>query len=495
MDCITKQAAPILPVEIMYNILLFISPNELFPLRTVSKEFRAIIDDPVLWRTMYADAHLPRPPGPFSWQSTRFLQHTLVQSARLAQCWTSQPISVISTHLLRAPPESDSIVWVCGRWLITCVEMRRVVSYDLDTHSEQLLCQSDDEWVSWSATSSLMSTRGHLVYVGLCTKNSHSGDRMKLLEFQADDDSGHLSGPITSNIPLSCTDRDARLHVKSGDTPFVLISVIPSQSRWTRSLMFDTRSQIFYKFPKLGYDANGPILGVMGQQIVLTMTHIILYRTSSSPSDPFQLIQAYVIPDNNETHELRLSYETSPDVCGFSSWVPPPFFLLRNSVTDPITGSTHTRILHMRQSNLLCTDITLLANSTADVLPISIHTHYHAVFTDDECSSITNIFQSSTDGFARGLCASITSAKLLIRKVTIDGTGETCVGVVGDVYPLPTDATHMLIGPFDGLRGRILLTTGSEREVVVLDMEKELLLILKDLSLPSSGVCVCANGT
>ncbi|KAF8548843.1 hypothetical protein OG21DRAFT_668791 [Imleria badia] len=424
---------------------------------------------------MYADALLPRPPGPFPWQSTKFLQRTLVQSARLARRWTSQPINIISRYSLRVPSEIESSEWVGGRWLLTCIEMKQLVSRDLDTGSEQLLCQSDDQWVSWSATSCLMSTRGHLVYVGLCAENGHPGDRVKLLEFQADNDSGHLSGPITFDVPVSCTGHDEYLQVKSGDTPFVLISGIPSQTLRS-TMIFDTRSQIFYGFPKHGYDPNDPILGVLGQEIVLTMSHIILCRASSSPFDPFQLVQAYVIPDD-ETHDLRLSHETSPDVGGTSLWIPPACFLLRNSVIDPITGSTRLRILHMWRSypnqEFLCTDITLPADSTADVLPISIHTH--AVFTIDDAYGFNmKFFQSSADGYARGLCAlSIASAKPRVRKFTIDGTGETCVGVVGDVFPLSTDVTYRSTGSFDGTRGRIFLTMDSLRycEAVVLDIE------------------------
>ncbi|KAF8557907.1 hypothetical protein OG21DRAFT_140021 [Imleria badia] len=40
------------------------------------------------------------------------------------------------------------------------------------------------------------------------------------------------------------------VHVKSGDTPFVLISVVPFQAEGTCTLIFDTRSQIFYNFPE-----------------------------------------------------------------------------------------------------------------------------------------------------------------------------------------------------------------------------------------------------
>ncbi|KAF8141945.1 hypothetical protein EV363DRAFT_39665 [Boletus edulis] len=91
MDYTTSKVAPVLPVEITYQILLLLDPHELIHLQRVSKQFHAINNDSTLWRTVYAGAHLPRPPGPFPWQSTDFLRRTLVQSARLAQRWTSQP--------------------------------------------------------------------------------------------------------------------------------------------------------------------------------------------------------------------------------------------------------------------------------------------------------------------------------------------------------------------------------------------------------------------
>ncbi|KAF8552701.1 hypothetical protein OG21DRAFT_90322 [Imleria badia] len=225
MKCITNTVAPIFPVEIIHKILLLhCSPNELIPLRTVSKLFRDIIDDPTFWRTICADAHLPRPPGPFPWQSTKFLQRTLVQSARLAQCWTSLPLKIISKRSLQAPRGSSR--WVSERWLFTCIKRKQLVSHDLNTGHEQTLYQSD-EWASWSATSCLRSTRGHLVYVVFCTEYGPSRHKVRLLEFQADDDSGRLSGPVIFDVPVSTGGGyNEYLEVKSGDTPFVLISVI-----------------------------------------------------------------------------------------------------------------------------------------------------------------------------------------------------------------------------------------------------------------------------
>ncbi|KAF8449357.1 hypothetical protein L210DRAFT_2661149 [Boletus edulis BED1] len=182
MDYTTSKVAPVLPVEITYQILILLDPHELIHLQRVSKQFHAIINDSTLWRTVYAGAHLPRPPGPFPWQSTDFLRRTLVQSARLAQRWTSQPIRILSRHSLPLA-YYDDCRWVCGRWLILRESTKQLVSHDVDTGFEQTLYQWHElanQCISWSATCRLTSSRGGLLHVVLCIGN----DRVKLLEFR-----------------------------------------------------------------------------------------------------------------------------------------------------------------------------------------------------------------------------------------------------------------------------------------------------------------------
>ncbi|KAF8548846.1 hypothetical protein OG21DRAFT_668918 [Imleria badia] len=244
----------------------------------------------------------------------------------------------------------------------------------------------------------------------------------------------------------------------------------------TGNWIFDTRSQIFYKFPKLVLepDTGRLTLRVPDQEFMLTMTHIIHSYVGFSISDPSEIIQAYVIPDDNETHELRLSHETTPRILGTAPRFLPVSFLLHNSVIDPVTESTRLKFLHISQSphnqEFLCTDITLPANSTVGVLPMSISTH--VVFDIAEADGMCISLLSSTDGFARGLCVmAIASAKARIRKFTVDGTGETCMGLVGDVLPLSPVATYRSTGSFDGTRGRLFLTMKRDGEAVVLDIE------------------------
>ena len=130
---------------------------------------------------MYADARLPRPPGPFSWQLTEFLQRNLVCSARLAQRWTSQPVKVLSVPT-RCNEECKLL---CGRWLII-MKRDHVVSRDINTRSEQVLFERHSFHIAWDVTCCMVSDRGHLLYLGIHWKDHPvypEGQRLHVLAF------------------------------------------------------------------------------------------------------------------------------------------------------------------------------------------------------------------------------------------------------------------------------------------------------------------------
>lgn len=100
--------------------------------------------------------------------------------------------------------------------------------------------------------------------------------------------------------------------------------------------------------------------------------------------------------------------------------------------------------------------MTLPANPTGMVLPISICTH--AVFAIDEAFDDPgiNLVESSPDGFARGLYfMDISSEEFQVRRFSIDATGERCVAVVGDMFSLPVALYPFDPTFFDGMKGRI----------------------------------------
>ncbi|KAF9236737.1 hypothetical protein BU15DRAFT_76698 [Melanogaster broomeanus] len=128
MDLILDEAHPrqvTIPLEVICHILCFMSPRDIVRARRlgVSKQLHDVTYDSEIWKTVYANwsTRLPLPPGPFPSQSTQFLEHALVQSERLAQTWTSQPVKTISRVLPLEPDilPQDPVLWtvIRGRWL------------------------------------------------------------------------------------------------------------------------------------------------------------------------------------------------------------------------------------------------------------------------------------------------------------------------------------------------------------------------------------------
>ena len=162
--------------------------------------------------------------------------------------------------------------------------------------------------------------------------------------------------------------------------------------------------------------------------VVLTITHIILLvshgRSSSS------LLHAYVISDN-DTHELRLSHATIYDIKSLERCI-----LLRNSVVDPITGSTHLKLLKRSSTPLVeelsCIDVILPANG----LSVSLKTHVACrIAVEHKGYCYNTIEYASANGFVRGCCIqSVEGGNDFILKFSIDATGERCVGVVGESF-------------------------------------------------------------
>ncbi|KAF9228255.1 hypothetical protein BS17DRAFT_330283 [Gyrodon lividus] len=192
------------PAEIICHILCFLSTREIIRLRRISKLFRDLTCDPALWKTLYANARLPRPPGPFPSQSTQFLERTLVQSERLALTWASQPIKVTSRDLVRTQLSASPPQWcvLCGRWFIWC-ETTQILCRDLDAGRLQVLWDGYAQ-ISHFCACAVTSVDGQRVYILLHGKQPDQlqGELTKMLEFEVDDHSCSFSVPVSLDIPL-----------------------------------------------------------------------------------------------------------------------------------------------------------------------------------------------------------------------------------------------------------------------------------------------------
>ncbi|KAF8446155.1 hypothetical protein L210DRAFT_2960471 [Boletus edulis BED1] len=141
-------------------------------MRVISNQFYDITYDRAIRTTFYRNARLPRPPGPFPSQAVQFLDHTLVQSERLAHSWTTQPMEDISSVAIRSDvlPLLDFYAIVYGKWFIGCERHHtvKVVAYDLEfdagSHPYQLLWEDDLPYRLCDACP-VVSSSGLLIHV------------------------------------------------------------------------------------------------------------------------------------------------------------------------------------------------------------------------------------------------------------------------------------------------------------------------------------------
>lgn len=213
----------------------------------------------MIWKIIYANARVPRPPGPFPSQSTRFLEQTLIRSELLAESWATQPIKAVSSTQIRLEGSALGHPRIIGgRWLLTFESYRQIVLHNIETHSRQVLWEDTGLITCWDVCS-VMSASGLLVYVVFRSegwrapwyavflfmihrRHTRVLTHRKLQEFRVHGDSGHLSHSFSIDVPIRYFGQSVCL---VGDkSPFLYIM--------SQHLVFDTRSRAFYEFPPFG---------------------------------------------------------------------------------------------------------------------------------------------------------------------------------------------------------------------------------------------------
>ncbi|KIJ19575.1 hypothetical protein PAXINDRAFT_96861 [Paxillus involutus ATCC 200175] len=469
-----------LPVEVICRILGFLSPREIICLRTISKQFRDITYDSAIWKTVYANACLPHPPGPFPSQSTKFLEHTLLQSERLAQTWTSHPVKVISRvlgpKLSMSQPEWSVLD---GKWLVWREETQ-ILCHDFDTGSHQILWEGNLDLVySGAGACSVTSVDGRRVYIALrCTQPDQGGLPItQMLEF-AVDESCSLSAPVSVDVPFLPRDVPRSL-VISARWPFVCIYELAWESR---IMVWDMRTRIFYAFPLFNSALDVvKVPKTKRPELILSTTHVItLYRLHDlDTGTTTTFFQAFVVPDlppspGNGIRELRLTHEASMA----RSMSPSATRIMRNSVFDPVTRATSLRLLtHFTSGDYTqytCIDLTLPQPDLSPGNPLSMSIDTQDLFTTD--TMYNRFTTSSDDGHLRGFTGGFDVSR--VWKFSVDASKERCVAVLGEGCPMTSIDSFNFTWrkcEFDGIRGRLCYMKRDREKncenIVAVDLE------------------------
>ncbi|KAF9237009.1 hypothetical protein BU15DRAFT_63516 [Melanogaster broomeanus] len=460
-----SQPLPV-PVELIHNILWYLSPREIVRLRVVSKQFREITEDP-----SFGGLYMP------------MLVFFVRPSEQLSSTWTSEPAKITARVLVVPnPPQWDLLF---GRWFVwTDVDMN-IRCHDLDTGAEQVLWQHEgDELLHFDAYTTASPT-GQLIYIILY---DDVPTLRGLLEYRVEEGSGSLSDPVSHDVSAS----ERRLTI-IGQAPRY------SFSSCTDDLLFDPKTRIFYMLPQIHseLDTVEPFLSrdpTFVQEIFLTKAHIIAFRCWTSHLGEMTLIQAYHISDSTNPFptdgiidDLCLTCETSMEQ------LPWPIFLISSSAVNTITGFTNVKFLVGfdidDQTHYRCLELMLPEPCSGVVRPMAIHTQ--DLFTLDSESMPLPFAGGSDDGHVRGLIAILVEDSeqhdiYNIRKFSVDASQETCTVVLGE--PSPVTFPHSLDGisddmsrincltsRFDAMRGRLcydIHNSSSEvTDIAIFDLE------------------------
>ena len=369
---------------------------------------------------------------------------------------------------------------------------------------------------------------------------SPSNPHRKLIELRLASESGALCGAIALDVPEIVPQYPepqyppmrnmGRLDYalegwQGGRSPFFFIRPL--------QMVFDTRTRLFYGFPKfhiamvcrdepnvagcawligfqdeIRYRINSRSPFVMN--VLLTTTHVFSFVGYHTRGPVWHmdtaLIQAFTVPDDDQPLDenrkgvLRLSHEGI-------SFQGVPYAVIRNSIVEPITGSIGVRFLcRWMECNIVhpkCVDVTLHKPSPVDVTPMTVC--WHAIVTRDYGPIYRRprfgpnynhilFLDSSGDGYTRGLFTAFAYYpedgnpdpyclnRSAVAKFTIDATQECCVATPGEFVPLPAEWKHFNhIRPgdngwirFDAIRGRLFYIRYEKNKnqvLVVIDVE------------------------
>ncbi|KAF8557161.1 hypothetical protein OG21DRAFT_1494932 [Imleria badia] len=444
--------APTFPAETVCHILRYSSPKDVVRWRAVSKWFCAITYEASIWRYLYTNSCLPRPPGPFPFQSTTYLEQALLRTERLAWSWMTRPMRDVSHVELRIEQQPRGYITLLGgRFLVGCESASRFVLHDVDAdaephaHRKQVIWEQEEPVLAWTASSMTTEDGRFVVYV-LLSEGKLDIPRWRLLEFCFNGKSVKPCAVDAFEVPTSKFE-PFRVVLHNGEkSPFLHFPKC--------RLVFDTRTRIFYEFPEflITLDETRHKIGVKSysnfsrtpDRILLTSTHVIaLYKNFIHPSTYIAttLLQAFIVDGSsvrNGKGVLRRSHE------GVSDHHFSHLALLRNSIVDPITESTNVRLLESvrfdRNLRVLWGDLTLPKPSGDDISPITIAIHEKVEKTNAEgCEGLPWNFDCSDAGLLRGYYRGTFSEDprypSCLAKFTVDVTQDECTLAVGEILP------------------------------------------------------------
>ncbi|KAH7921856.1 hypothetical protein BV22DRAFT_1131907 [Leucogyrophana mollusca] len=333
-----------LPIDILYNIFPQLELVDLVRLQQVSKLFLQTIQTRTVWFNAYRTSSLPRPPGPYEWQSTTYLRTTLITSAKADRHWPPHAGSrVPSARTLRIPNrwsateapdrrwhDSLRLILLLGRWLVLPVaagsrEEENVIScYDLDAASgrfEELVVYRAPPGVQIFRVrgAAVIAADGPFAFI-VFIERSKRGATLKayrIVGMEWEDLRSKVTFELVLEIPgIPCSDRGSSDVTIS---PRALVIVNQGETDYRNNTwIMDIRT---YRLSRLALPDRAAIYS---PQIYLSTTHVVAFLQLKAAECLRVLVEAFPLPTAREGEvEVLYASHRSPwpyEYCAWTGW-------------------------------------------------------------------------------------------------------------------------------------------------------------------------------
>ncbi|KAH7919594.1 hypothetical protein BV22DRAFT_1133722 [Leucogyrophana mollusca] len=164
-------------IDVLYVVASFLSVADVIRLRQVSRFFHDFTFDREVWSNLYRTIKLPRPPGPYVKQSTRFLEHALVTSAKVDLQWPPTKTRQISwtTRVLAISHDDEYFSLIHGERLMVGGSSRvRCFDLRLSATAPSLVYKPQGEEIRFFTCVSTVTTDGETLTFAVCEQYGSS---------------------------------------------------------------------------------------------------------------------------------------------------------------------------------------------------------------------------------------------------------------------------------------------------------------------------------
>ncbi|KAH7913348.1 hypothetical protein BJ138DRAFT_1081744 [Hygrophoropsis aurantiaca] len=308
----------LLPADILYKILVHLPVDDLVRLEQVSKTLHNITQHRAIWSDAYEISTLPRPPGPFAWQSSTQLRSILETSARVDRNWPPHEESRFSVRNIQLGDHwYNTFNLVFGRWLFAATP-KTVRLFDLDdklVQGQKIYSVGDSESATMSSFRcvDIVTPEGRRAFA-VCVQRAEINFVIKVFTITFEDERP-VSFETILEIPTELLTLD-RVDI----SPKGLIIRGPGlvADRHKHIWIMDIQTYQLYTL------STPPIEGRRSWHIIgmcVGNTHLFLVHSPPVPSASWRTyVEAFPL-EPQEDGELHISHRSDcPDVMPLGTW-------------------------------------------------------------------------------------------------------------------------------------------------------------------------------